>query len=74
MKPPPFIRQSFKAEELTDVTPESRAYCSKLIEGAVFGTLFTPIGLKADRAVSRNQRRRELGRRIVRSRDSDAYM
>jgi len=46
VKPAPFIRQSFKPEELTDVTPESRAYCSKLIEGAVFGTLFTPLGLK----------------------------
>src|SRR6185295_11275453 len=46
VKPAPFIRQSFKAEELTDVTPESRAYCSKLIEGAVFGTLFTPLGLQ----------------------------
>ena len=28
------------------MTPESRAYCSKLIDGAVFGTLFTPLGLK----------------------------
>ena len=34
------------ADELTDVTPESRAYCAKLIEGAAFGSLFTPIGLK----------------------------
>lgn len=46
VKPAPFIRQSFRSGELTDVTPESRAFCSKLIEGAVFGTLFTPIGLK----------------------------
>ena len=46
VKPAPFIRQSFKPEELTDVTPESRAYCAKLMEGAAFGTLFTPIGLK----------------------------
>lgn len=46
VKPPPFARQSFRAEELTDVTPESRAYCAKLIEGAVFGTLFTPVGLE----------------------------
>ncbi len=44
VKPPPFARQSFKREELTTVTPESRAYCEKLIEGAVFGSLFTPIG------------------------------
>ncbi len=46
VKPAPFTRQSFRAEDLTDVTPESRAYCAKLIEGANFGTLFTPIGLK----------------------------
>lgn len=46
VKPAPFIRQSFKPEELTDVTPESRAFCAKMIEGAVFGHLFTPIGLK----------------------------
>ncbi|MGH9720439.1 MAG: pyrroloquinoline quinone-dependent dehydrogenase [Bryobacteraceae bacterium] len=46
VKPPPFIRQSMKPEELTNVTPESRAFCAKLIEGAVFGSLYTPIGLK----------------------------
>ena len=46
VKPPPFARQNFKREELTTVTPESRAYCEKLIEDAVFGNLFTPIGLK----------------------------
>jgi quinoprotein glucose dehydrogenase len=34
------------ADELTDVTPESRAFCAKLIDGAVFGSLYTPIGLK----------------------------
>lgn len=46
LKPPPFTRQSFHPDELTDVTPESRAYCAKLIDGAVFGNLYTPIGLK----------------------------
>jgi glucose dehydrogenase len=45
VKPPPFARQSFKREELTNVTPESRAFCEKLIEGAQFGPLYTPIGL-----------------------------
>ena len=34
-------------DELTDVTPESRAYCARLIEGrGVRLDLFTPIGLK----------------------------
>ncbi|MGH9658906.1 MAG: pyrroloquinoline quinone-dependent dehydrogenase [Bryobacteraceae bacterium] len=46
VKPPPFARQSMKREELTNVTPESRAFCEKLIDGAVFGSLFTPIGLE----------------------------
>ena len=46
VKPPPYARQSFSPDELTNVTPESRAYCSKLIEGAAFGNLFTPIGSK----------------------------
>ncbi|MBM3727924.1 MAG: pyrroloquinoline quinone-dependent dehydrogenase [Acidobacteria bacterium] len=46
VKPPPFIRQSMRPDELTNVTPEARAFCQKLVEGATFGTLFTPIGLK----------------------------
>lgn len=46
VKPPPFARQSMSPDELTDVTPESRAFCAKLIEGAVFGELYTPIGEK----------------------------
>src|SRR3954452_12347912 len=46
VKPAPYIRQSFKPEGLTDVTPESRADCSKQIEGALLGMIFTPIGLK----------------------------
>ena len=44
--PPPYARQGMRLDELTDVTPESRAYCKKLIEGAVLGDLFTPIGMK----------------------------
>jgi quinoprotein glucose dehydrogenase len=46
VRPPPYARQQMTADELTDVTPESRAYCQKLIEGAVFAPIFTPIGLK----------------------------
>src|SRR5262249_59188829 len=46
VKPPPYARQQMRPDELTDVTPESRAYCSKLAEGAVFGNIFTPIGVK----------------------------
>jgi quinoprotein glucose dehydrogenase len=46
VKPPPYQRQSMTPDELTNVTPESRAFCSKLAEGAVFGPIFTPIGFK----------------------------
>jgi glucose dehydrogenase len=46
VKPPPYIRQSMRAGELTDVTPESRAYCAKLMEGAVLADIYTPVGLK----------------------------
>lgn len=44
--PPAYARQSMRPEELANVSPESRAYCEKLIDGAVFGELFTPIGFK----------------------------
>jgi glucose dehydrogenase len=45
-KPKPFARQSMTPDELTDVTPESRAFCEGLIRGAKFGSLFTPVGLE----------------------------
>jgi len=47
VNPPPYTRQSMTADEITDVTPETRAFCSKLIEGAVFAPIFTPIGLRS---------------------------
>lgn len=46
VKPPPYARQSFRRDELTNVTPESHDYCAKLIEDATLGSIFTPIGLK----------------------------
>ena len=46
LKPPPYARQGMTRAELTDVTPESRAYCEQLIQGAELGNIFTPIGLK----------------------------
>jgi quinoprotein glucose dehydrogenase len=44
VKPPPFARQTFSFDELTNVTPESRAECQKLLEGAVTGPMYRPIG------------------------------
>jgi quinoprotein glucose dehydrogenase len=45
VKPPPFARQFMKPDELTDI-PESRDFCRKLVEGAVYGDLYTPISEK----------------------------
>lgn len=44
LKPPPFARQSFRPDELTRISPESRDHCKKLMEGALLGTLYTPLG------------------------------
>ncbi len=46
VKPPPYARQTMTPDELTNVTQESHAYCAKLIEDAVLGDIFTPIGLR----------------------------
>ena len=46
LKPPPFARQTMRREELTTVTPESRARCEELSRDAIFGELFTPLAEK----------------------------
>jgi glucose dehydrogenase len=47
VRPPPFARQSMTLEELTNVTPESRAECLAMIKDAVVNThIFDPIGEK----------------------------
>src|SRR4029077_3362179 len=46
VKPPPYARQQMTRDELTDITPETRAYCTKLLEGAVFAPIYTPVGFK----------------------------
>jgi quinoprotein glucose dehydrogenase len=44
LKPPPFARQTMRLDELTDVTPESRAECLAMIRDAnVDAHLFDPI-------------------------------
>jgi quinoprotein glucose dehydrogenase len=44
VKPPPFARQSMRMEDMTDVTPESRAACMEMIKGANVNTrLYDPI-------------------------------
>ncbi len=46
VKPPAYARQTMTWDELTNVTPESRAECRQLIEGAVTGPMFRPIGME----------------------------
>lgn len=47
VKPPPFARQSMTRDEITTVTPESRAECMEALRNAVIeGPLFRPIGEK----------------------------
>ncbi|MEO7649163.1 MAG: PQQ-binding-like beta-propeller repeat protein, partial [Bryobacteraceae bacterium] len=45
LKPPPFARQSMVAADLTDVTPESRAYCAEVVGRSVLGEMYTPASL-----------------------------
>jgi quinoprotein glucose dehydrogenase len=43
VKPPPFARQSMTVDEITDITPESRADCMEIIEGSYLdGAMFRP--------------------------------
>jgi quinoprotein glucose dehydrogenase len=45
VKPPPVARHSMTRDEITDVTPESRAECLEMVADAVVeGPLFRPIG------------------------------
>ena len=45
VKPPPFARQAMSPQDITEVTPESRAECKEMLEGARTGTkIFDPPG------------------------------
>jgi quinoprotein glucose dehydrogenase len=47
LKPPPLSRQqALTRDELSRVTPESRAYCEKLFDSAVSGGIFTPLSTR----------------------------
>jgi len=44
VKPPSYARQSMRPDEITEVTPESRAECLEMTKGAVFPSeLYSPI-------------------------------
>ena len=40
--PPPFSRQEFTLDDVTDISAESREYVLKKIEGAQYGSIYTP--------------------------------
>jgi quinoprotein glucose dehydrogenase len=44
--PPPVARLTMRPDEVTDVTPESRAECLKILENAKLGALYQPPGLE----------------------------
>ncbi len=46
LKPPPFSRQGFGPEEVTNISPESRRYVSEKIQGMKYGPIFTPTGFQ----------------------------
>jgi len=46
LKPPPVARQGMTRDEITDVTPESRAECLKILEAATIGEFYQPQGLE----------------------------
>ena len=47
LKPPPFARQTMTIDDITSVTPESRAECLEMVKDAVVdGPMFRPVGFK----------------------------
>jgi glucose dehydrogenase len=45
LKPPPLVRQSFTEADVTDVSPESKKYCTELFHSMRGGKIYTPYGL-----------------------------
>ncbi|MGH6630658.1 MAG: PQQ-binding-like beta-propeller repeat protein, partial [Burkholderiales bacterium] len=46
VKPPPFARQGFTENDLTDLSPAAREYVREKIKGLRHGSIFTPISLQ----------------------------
>lgn len=42
VNPPPFVRQEFNESEVTDVSPEARAFVREKMKKLRYGTIFTP--------------------------------
>lgn len=45
LKPPALVRQSFSEEDISDVTPETKKYCTDFFHSMVGGKMYTPYGL-----------------------------
>ena len=67
-KPPAFERQGLTESDLIDFTPELKQAALEAIKPFDYGPLFTPPSEKGTIAHARMGRRRQLGRRGVRSR------
>ncbi|MCC2667761.1 MAG: gcd [Armatimonadetes bacterium] len=46
VKPPPFSRQSFGPDDVTDLSPESKAYVLNRMKTMRYGSIFTPTGFQ----------------------------
>lgn len=42
VKPPPFSRHRFTEEDVTDISPQARAFVLEKIKGAQYGSIYTP--------------------------------
>ena len=78
-KPPPYDRQGVSIDDLIDFTPALRAEAVEGVKAFRIGPIFTPPslakapdGTRRHADVAARDRRRELGRRRVRSRDQRA--
>jgi quinoprotein glucose dehydrogenase len=44
IRPPPFVRQEFSRETVTNISPQARAEISERLDGMQFGSLYTALG------------------------------
>ena len=69
-KPPAFVDQGVSLDDANDLTPEIKAMAQEQMKKFRLGPLFTPPSLEGHAAAAGAGRRRQLGRRGVRSGDA----
>ena len=67
VKPPPLIRHTMTADEITNVTPESRRECMEIMKDARIGAFYEPPGLEYTIIFPGTNGDPKRGRRLVRS-------